>query len=177
MHIAIAAVCAWLGIVGGDCVLYSFGYHYGLNITKVPIIGKHVTASRVKYVELKFQRYGTWVVAVGRMVAGVRGAMVIAAGTIRFSFWRFVVADGAAACVSGGLFMAIGYYAGRELGDLDAISSKVQHYEREVIIYGSIAIVLFLAYLFLKRKFFPPEVPAVVTPSVESKVEPAPQRA
>ncbi|MEO6435726.1 MAG: hypothetical protein ABIP55_08180, partial [Tepidisphaeraceae bacterium] len=38
-----ACVVAWLGIIGGDCVLYSFGRRYGLNVTRVPFVGTHVT--------------------------------------------------------------------------------------------------------------------------------------
>jgi membrane protein DedA with SNARE-associated domain len=108
MNLVYAAVSAWLGIMGGDCMLYWFGHKYGLGITKVPVIGKHVTAQRIQYAERLFQRYGTWVVGVGRLFAGIRGAMVIAAGTIRFNIVRFLIADGLAACVSGGLFIALG---------------------------------------------------------------------
>src|SRR3954454_19449070 len=43
MHLAVAAVCAWCGIIGGDCVLYYMGRRFGLEITRVPFIGKHVT--------------------------------------------------------------------------------------------------------------------------------------
>src|SRR5437764_13064574 len=46
MHLAIAAVVAWCGIIGGDCILYFLGHHFGLNITKLPPLGKHVTKSR-----------------------------------------------------------------------------------------------------------------------------------
>lgn len=115
MHLAIAAVVAWCGIIGGDCVLYYFGHHFGLNITKLPLIGKHVTKDRIYKAERLFHHYGIWVVAVGRMFAGIRGAMVIAAGTIRYSFMKFFIADGLAAIVSGGLFMYLGYMFGQNL--------------------------------------------------------------
>src|ERR1700743_651771 len=42
MKLVYAALCAWFGIIGGDCMLYSFGRRYGLGITKVPLIGHHV---------------------------------------------------------------------------------------------------------------------------------------
>ena len=38
--VAVAAVVAWAGIIGGDCVLYYLGRRFGLNITKLPVIGK-----------------------------------------------------------------------------------------------------------------------------------------
>src|SRR5579862_8840242 len=43
MHLLPAAVVAWCGIIGGDCVLYYLGRRYGLNITRLPLIGRHVT--------------------------------------------------------------------------------------------------------------------------------------
>src|SRR5690242_1100290 len=42
MHVAVAAVAAWCGIIGGDIVLYHLGKKFGLEITRVPFVGKHV---------------------------------------------------------------------------------------------------------------------------------------
>ncbi|HMC67434.1 MAG TPA: DedA family protein, partial [Gemmataceae bacterium] len=126
MNPVIAAAVAWLGIIGGDCMLYHFGKKYGLNITKVPFIGKHVTKGRILRAEQLFEGWGVWVVAVGRLFAGIRGAMVVAAGAIRFNFIKFVVADGLAAVVSGGMFMALGYWAGTKLGSLDDMRKRIQ---------------------------------------------------
>src|SRR5258707_15305073 len=133
MHLLIVAICAWCGIIGGDCVLYYMGHRFGLNITKVPFIGKHVTKDRIVQAERLFAKYGVWVVGVGRLFAGIRGAMVVAAGTIRFNVVRFLIADGLGAIVSGGLFMALGYWAGKKLGDLEELRKKIQHYEHRVL--------------------------------------------
>src|SRR4051812_1343812 len=127
LDLAIVAVVSWFGIIGGDCMLYYFGHRYGLNITRVPFIGKHVTRERIVKAEHLFEKYGVAVVGVGRMFAGIRGAMVIAAGTIRYNFIKFVIADGLGAIVSGGLFLMVGYWAGKKLGDLNALRAKVQH--------------------------------------------------
>src|SRR5215212_2761871 len=115
MHLAIAAPLAWAGIIGGDCVLYYLGRRYGLNITRVPFVGKHVTKARIERAEKFFERWGIWVVAIGRLFAGIRGAMVVAAGTIRFNFIKFIIADGLAALVSGGLFVWLGMKFGENL--------------------------------------------------------------
>src|SRR5687768_7535794 len=116
MHLAVVGVLAWVGIIGGDCVLYALSRRYGMNVTRLPLIGRHVTQKRILWAEKKFERYGIWVVAICRMVAGVRGAMVVAAGAIKYNFIKFVVADGIAALVSGGFFLYLGYLAGKHLG-------------------------------------------------------------
>lgn len=61
-----AAVIAWCGIIGGDCVLYHLGKRYGLNITRLPLVGKHVTKARIEKAERLFDRYGLGVVAIDR---------------------------------------------------------------------------------------------------------------
>ena len=78
-----------------------------------------MTREGIVKAEVLFDRWGIWVVAIGRMFAGVRGAMVVAAGATRFNFTKFVVADGLAALVSGGLFMGLGYWAGIKLGNIE----------------------------------------------------------
>src|SRR5690349_14848878 len=115
MHLVIAGAVAWLGIIGGDVVLYHLGKHFGMNITRVPFVGKHLTEKRIRRAEGMFERYGVAVVGAGRMIAGIRGAMVVAAGALRFNFWKFLITDGLAAIISGGLFVALGYWLGSNL--------------------------------------------------------------
>ena len=91
MNPVIASVVAWCGIIGGDCVLYYLARKYGMNVTKAPLIGKHVTRERIEHVERMFEKYGVGVVAICRLFAGIRGAMVIAAGVVRFNFLKFVI--------------------------------------------------------------------------------------
>src|SRR5215470_7759707 len=50
----ITAIAAWLGIIGGDCIIYWMGRRYGMEVTKVPLIGKHLTRDRVERVERLF---------------------------------------------------------------------------------------------------------------------------
>ena len=152
MNLAMAAVCAWCGIIGGDIILYHLGKKFGLGITRVPFVGKHVTQARILRAEALFARYGIWVVAVGRLFAGIRGAMVIAAGTIRYSFIKFIIADGLAAIVSGGLFIGIGYWVGKTLGDLETARKKISHFEHWALGALLVVAVLIGVYIWWRRK-------------------------
>jgi membrane protein DedA with SNARE-associated domain len=150
MNLLTVGVLAWTGIIGGDCCLYYLARRYGMGVTRLPLIGRHVTEKRILWAEQKFERYGIWVVAVCRMFAGVRGAMVIAAGAIRFNFVKFVIADGIAALVSGGLFVYLGYLAGKHFGSIDDVRRRIKHYEHYVII-GAIVVALALIAFFIWR--------------------------
>jgi membrane protein DedA with SNARE-associated domain len=146
MHPVPVCVLAWCGIIGGDCVLYHLGKRYGLNVTRLPFVGKHLTKERILKAERLFDRYGIWVVALGRLVAGIRGAMVVAAGAIRFHFLKFVIADGLAALVSGGLFIWLGYFLGRKFGSVEEIRRKIKPVEHWVIAGIVVAVALFVLF-------------------------------
>jgi membrane protein DedA with SNARE-associated domain len=153
LNLVIVAIVAWCGIIGGDCVLYHFGRKYGMNITRVPFIGRHVTRQRIEQAAHLFSRYGIWVVAVGRLFAGIRGAMVVAAGTTRFNFVKFVVADGIAALISGGLFVALGYWCGTLVGDpKQFMEEKVDPYKPWVFAGIGLIVVLVILYIWWRRK-------------------------
>lgn len=154
LNLVWVSVVAWLGIIGGDCVLYSVAKRYGLNITKVPFIGSHVTQERILRAERLFEKYGVWIVAVGRLFAGIRGAMVIAAGATRFNFIKFVIADGLAALVSGGMFIAVGYWGGYKFGNkkISEIREMAKPYEHWIIFGIVVAVILTVLYLWLRNK-------------------------
>jgi len=148
----IGGICAWCGIIGGDCILYYLGHRFGLNITKVPVVGKHVTKERILRAERLFEKYGVWVVAVGRLFAGVRGAMVVAAGTIRFNFIKFMIADGIAALASGGLFVWLGMKFGQ---NLHYISKKIHEYGEWVFVAVVLSALIIAAYYWWRRSGHP----------------------
>ncbi len=151
MSLVPAAITAWLGIVGGDCILYSIGRRFGTNITHLPVIGSHIKQDQIENLHEKFERYGVWVVAVGRLFAGVRGAMVLVAGTIRFTFSHFIIADGVAAIFSGGIFLGLGYYAGKKFGDLNEIHHEIERYSLRVLL-GLVVVAAVVAVIVWWRK-------------------------
>lgn len=160
MHLAAAGVAAWCGIIGGDLILYHLGRKFGPEITRVPFVGKHVTVERIEKAGKLFAKYGIGVVAIGRLFAGIRGAMVIAAGATKFSLVKFIIADGLAALVSGGLFIWLGHWVGTNFGSLEQIQearkrfSGIEHVVLWVIVLVAAAVVF--RWWWRRRKHAPP---------------------
>lgn len=157
MNLVIASAVAWAGIIGGDIVLYHLGRKFGLEITRLPFVGKHLTKARIERAEMFFEKYGIWVVAIGRLFAGIRGAMVVAAGATRFNFWKFVITDGIAALVSGGLFVALGYWLGN---NMEMLMAQVDE-AKEMVMVGAILVGVVAGLWFwrrYKRKRLLPEI-------------------
>jgi membrane protein DedA with SNARE-associated domain len=169
MQLAVACVVAWCGIIGGDCVLYNLGKRYGMNITKAPMIGKHVTQARIQQAETLFQKYGIWVVAVGRLFAGIRGGMVVAAGTIRYNFVKFIIADGLAALVSGGLWIWLGWWGGKTIGDPATIMQRADPYKHWIFVGILGAVLAVLIYISWRRRRHE-TISQVLADKVEEKV-------
>jgi membrane protein DedA with SNARE-associated domain len=168
MHLAVAAICAWCGIIGGDCVLYHLGKAFGTEVTRIPFIGNHLRQERMQRVERMFERWGVWVVAVGRLFAGIRGAMVVVAGATRFNFIKFIIADGIAAIGSGGMFLYLGYYFGGKIQELNA---HVHEAKKWMLIGAAALVVVIVAYIWIRsRRANAHGFPVEVTP--EPRVAP-----
>ncbi len=164
MDLLIASICAWSGIIGGDCALYFLSRRYGLNITRLPLIGRHVTRERIERVERLFENYGVWVVAIGRLFAGIRGAMVVAAGVTRFHFTKFFITDGLAALISGGLFVWLGYLFGK---NLETLVRQVKKGENLVLIGVIIIVAGIAAYAWWRKR----KHKAITDAALETAVE------
>ena len=149
MNPVIACIAAWCGIVGGDVVLYHIGKKWGLEVRKAPLIGRHLSQKRIEQVHGMFEKYGVWVVAIGRMFAGIRGAMVVVAGTTRFTFWKFLLADGVAALFSGGLFVFLGYQFGR---NMDALREHVEEGKKWTLLVVAVIAIGVGVWIYLHRK-------------------------
>jgi membrane protein DedA with SNARE-associated domain len=147
----ITGTACWCGIIGGDCVIYMMGRKYGMEISRVPLIGKHLTRERVERVEKLFADYGVGVVGVGRLFAGIRGAVVFVAGAIKFNFWKFLIVEGLAAVISGGHFMLLGHWIGEKLND--PVAQKKIHEFKEIVFFtaGFIACGVFVFVIWRRR--------------------------
>lgn len=169
MNLALAAICAWCGIVGGDVVLYHLGKKFGLEVRRLPLIGRHLSQKRLDQVHGMFERWGVWVVAVGRLFAGIRGAMVVVAGAIRFTFWKFLLADGLAAVVSGGLFLMLGYWFG---SNMHMLMHHVHQGKKWTIAVVLTAAVVAAIWIFLHRN---QDQPHGTEPEHQPEPEPQPR--
>jgi hypothetical protein len=104
------------------------------------------------------------------MFAGIRGAMVVAAGAIRYNFVKFVIADGLAALVSGGLFIWLGWLAGKKLGSISEMREKIKDYEHWVFLGIGLLVVGFIVYYYSRMKRHKPLLADVALEKVVERV-------
>jgi membrane protein DedA with SNARE-associated domain len=173
MNLALAAIAAWCGIVGGDVVLYNLGRVFGLEVRRIPVLGRHLSEKRIEQVHGMFERWGVWVVAVGRMFAGIRGTMVVVAGTIRFTFWKFLLADGLAAIVSGGIFLGLGYAFGHRMRWLKEHVERGKKWSLLVVMILAVGVGIWIYFHRREKRHAKPRLSSESTAAEPTK-EPVP---
>jgi membrane-associated protein len=148
---AVAAPVAWFGMMCGDSALYILGYLLGWKVVHLPLLGRHLGIKRIQRCEGWFARWGIWAVGIGRMFAGIRTAIVVTAGTLRFNYAKLILADGAAAIISGGAFMILGYWAGMHARPLGPLIEKYRHMFTQGALIAALALMLVLWWRARRR--------------------------
>jgi membrane protein DedA with SNARE-associated domain len=146
---ALAGPVAWVAMMLGDSALYLIGYVFGFRVVHLPVIGRHISPALLKKCEGWFARWGVWAVGIGRMFAGIRTAIVVTAGTMRFPYGKLLAADGLAAIISGGAFMGLGFFAGRHAGESRDLIDKYRIY---ISLTALVAALLLMLVLWMRSR-------------------------
>ncbi len=138
----------FLGILAGDSLIYLAGRRLGSKVGTGQGSGffaRVVTAEKRAKVEQMFARHGRKVVMIARFMPGVRAVTYFTAGSVRMSYWRFILWDGLAALLSAPLFVFAGFYFGDKL---DLLIDKMK--EGQMMVFGTLAVGV-AAWFLLRR--------------------------
>jgi membrane protein DedA with SNARE-associated domain len=116
------------GLLVTDFSLYLIGKKYGRRLFEHKTFQKLLTPGRFKRIEEKFKQWGIWVILLGRHIFGLRAQIFLAAGMVRMSPLKFLLADGLSAMVTMILMMGIGYVGGNSVQVLQKDISRVEHF-------------------------------------------------
>lgn len=115
----IKPVPTFLVIYGGllltDFSLYFVGRKYGRRVVEHKRFRKLVSPERLQYIEDKFKRWGMLVVFFGRHLIGIRAQVFLAAGVMRMSPMKFLIADAVSAILSVTIMVGIGYFGANSI--------------------------------------------------------------
>ena len=107
-------VC-FLGVMGGDIIIYYAGRKFGLDILKHKRFRRILPEKRLVKIEKMFNRYGTSIVFFARFTAFIRAPLYLSAGALGVRFLTFLFYDFLAAVISIPLVFSVGYYFGEEI--------------------------------------------------------------
>lgn len=112
INVYIHFVISMVFILIGDTCLYLIGRRLGTASESKGRLSKLLTPERRAKAMAWFDKYGSWAVFFGRFVAGIRGAVYLTAGTVRFPLPRFILLDFLAALVSVPVWIWLGWTFG-----------------------------------------------------------------
>lgn len=129
-------VCV-LGVLSGDVVLYLAGRRWGERLLGWRVVRHVLTRARAEWLEAAYREHAMKTVATARHVTGLRAAAFLTAGIARVPFWKFILADAAAAAVSVPLAFGLAYFFTHQIS---AILADVHRVERWLALAGLVAV-------------------------------------
>jgi membrane protein DedA with SNARE-associated domain len=131
---------AGLGIMAADVALYGVGRLWGKKVLESRWMRHVLAPERQQRIEDHFHRHGMKFLLMARLLPPLRTGIFIVAGTIRYSFVRFMIADAIYAVVGVGLI----YIGGT------ALLSLMHQLGNWVFFALGVGAVLFALYYFFR---------------------------
>ncbi|MEA1952471.1 MAG: DedA family protein, partial [Planctomycetota bacterium] len=105
-----------VGALGGDCVMYWIGRHFGRNVVREhPWWAHFVKPEREAQLERTLQDHDWKVFFFARFLVGIRSPVYLAAGVLRVPFRRFIMIDLVCATAVIGTFFGLSFYFGETI--------------------------------------------------------------
>lgn len=98
------------GILIGDSMIFRAGQTYGEKLLETRL-GRHIPGERVQRTIHLFEKHGAKFILVARFVPGLRAVTYFVAGTTGVPYWKFLLFDGIAACISAPAWVILGWWA------------------------------------------------------------------
>ncbi|MCB1159556.1 MAG: DedA family protein [Leptospiraceae bacterium] len=142
-------VVGMAGVLAGDLIVFSAGKFYGNEILKKEWVAKIMTRERYYKVQKSFEKYGKWVVFMGRFMPGLRMPIYLSAGiSNRVSVPLFLVTDFLAAIISVPIWVYLGYYGASKR---DWLMQMVHQGQMGVLIAVGLILLIIGTVVFIKK--------------------------
>jgi len=143
----ITLIVATIAAIAGSLIDYYIGLKGVQALTKYRLLGRTIVSeNQLKVAANYFNKYGSVMVLVGRLIPVVRTLISFPAGAVRMPLAKFISFTLAGCILWNSLLIYIGYYLGGNWQEV----ADFAHYI--VIAVVAIAVILFIAYLVRKRK-------------------------
>jgi membrane protein DedA with SNARE-associated domain len=120
-------IVVYCGLLLTDFSLYWVGKKYGRKVIEHRRFHRILSAEKLLTLEEKFKKWGIYVVFIGRHFLGIRAQIFLAAGVMRMSTLKFIMADAASAILTMTLMVGIGFLGGNSIEILQKDLKKIEH--------------------------------------------------
>ncbi len=147
MNFFIAYIIIIIGDLIGDVVHYSLGRFGGRKFIDkwghyIGIYGK-----QVELLTKQFEKRGDKLLFIGKMLHGIGGAFLVAAGIVKMRFSKFIFANMFATFIKSLILLLIGFYFGYAFEILNF------YFERMFLIsFGLVFLMIIIYFLYFRKK-------------------------
>jgi membrane protein DedA with SNARE-associated domain len=139
-------VVAWLGLVGGDALVFFWGRRLGPRLFRTRWFGRIVAEQRLAEFQERVRRGGPASIFTIRFMPGIRTALFFAAGTLALPYRTLFVYDGLAAAIELPLVVyGVRFVGGRW--------QQILEWLREFQLYLLIALAALALVWLLRRRY------------------------
>lgn len=153
----LVAIVTYLGIVLGDACIFLMGARMGPRLLQTKVGSFILKEKTLHRAQSALEHYGSWVIFGARFLPGLRTAVFFSSGTLKFSFFRFLLMDGLAALISAPLFVYVGKAAWlvyqSNAQRVEDMIARAQGYALVAAVSGVGAVLLFFLGRYYYRKF------------------------
>ena len=143
------------GVLIGDSIIFFIGRMLGYNFLWSTLGKKIFRPSAIEQAQRAFEKYGFWVLFIGRFLPGLRAPIFFCSGALRYTYIFFLLFDASAAVISVPMWVAVGHWGFHtfdDLGDIERLIKKYQSYLMGAAVIVVISLLIFLYHRFRKKK-------------------------
>jgi membrane protein DedA with SNARE-associated domain len=138
------------GLITTDFLLYSVGKRYGRKLIEQKKFKHFILPVSFSRLEEKFEKWGIWLLLIGRLFWGLRTQILMAAGAMRMSRLKFLLVDGTSVFLTMTLWIGVGCWGG---GHVKVLKEEIIKIENIILLALAIMapMAMFLRY-YMRRK-------------------------
>jgi membrane protein DedA with SNARE-associated domain len=137
-----AALLMYIGVLGGDTIIFLLGRRYGTKLLAWQGTHHLFPPKKQARVQRLFDRHGSVILFIARFMPGLRAPIFSSAGAMNVSFVKFLVLDGVAALVSVPIFVWFGHWLWLKFDDdIQKLSVGMSQAER-IALWVAVALVV-----------------------------------
>jgi membrane protein DedA with SNARE-associated domain len=134
----------YAGVLCGDSMIFFAGRQFGTRLLGTAWFCRIFPPAKQTRVEELFAKHGTAGLFIGRFLPGLRAPIFFSAGSLKVSFFKFIILDGLAALVSVPFFVWLGRWLWVRFEDDFSAMEKALSRTHAYTLWGTLAIVVLL---------------------------------
>lgn len=149
VRISVVLFVCYIGVIGGDTILYYIGRKYGQRVINNPKFLKLIPVYKVDKIRRGFHRWHHWMIFFARFLVGFRAPTFILSGVMKIPFKKFIVLDCIGGLLSVPLFVGLGYLFAEHV---DSLRRDISHIQSWVIAGIILAVAIYLVWKWLRTR-------------------------